>query len=180
MNRVTFNHAAPERAFRREAMTLTEGEALPGHDARCDSARHYAAVGIFSLAVLSVLGVAVGAYAFGGADAYDSARTPFGPAREMLTASDLLTDGLSAVGLSATGVGADAPMLRPGFGVAGIAAADGEDTGAPGGAVMNVQGALDAAATVTAAPARGEAASAETATAFGATPAVGAAVPPLR
>ncbi|QFR33654.1 hypothetical protein [Ancylobacter sp. TS-1] len=75
-------------------------QTLPGHDAGRDSARHYAAVGIFALAGLAMVGVVVGAYAFRPADAPAPTGSLF---------------GLDAGNLLPTGVAADAPMLRPGF-----------------------------------------------------------------
>lgn len=76
------------------------GHPLPGHDAGTDSARHYAAVGIFGLAALAMVGVVVGAYAFRPADA---------------PAPSVGLFGSDAAALLPTGVAADTPMLRPGF-----------------------------------------------------------------
>lgn len=76
-------------------------EPSPGGNAGRDSARHYAAVGIFSLAGLAVLGF--GVWLLQGHTAPEVA--------DRLFSFD--------PGFTASGVAADAPMLRPSLGAAG-------------------------------------------------------------
>lgn len=86
---------------RREPGEAQPGVTLPGHDAGRDSARHYAAVGFFGVVALSMVSLAVAAYAFRPVDAADPIPAPF------------------AQGLPAIGVAADMPMLRPSLGAEG-------------------------------------------------------------
>lgn len=100
---------------------------LPGSDAGRDSALYYAAVGIFALAGIAVLGLAGGLWLSRGA----------GPEPEDTLFS--FDPGFSA------GVALDAPVLRPGFGAAdSIVVFDGA-TGQS--EVMSAPPALDAADT---------------------------------
>lgn len=77
------------------------GESLPGRDAGRDRARHYAAVGVFGLAALSAVSVAVAAYVFQAGEPAEPHSAPF---------------ALDAGGFPTMGVAADMPTLRPPLG----------------------------------------------------------------
>lgn len=102
---------------------------LPGSDAGRDSAHHYAAVGIFALAGVAVLGLAAGVWLSRGA----------GPEPEDALFS--FDPGFS------TGVAVDAPVLRPGFGSAGAGSIILFDGATGEREVMSAPPALDAADT---------------------------------
>ncbi|WP_371348037.1 hypothetical protein [Ancylobacter sp. IITR112] len=95
------NRAAPLRLPPRPPDLSPAGDSLPGRDAVRDHARHYAAVGVFGVAALSVLSVAVAAYVLrpGAAGA---------PQSPPLT--------LETSGFPTMGVAADMPALRPSLG----------------------------------------------------------------
>lgn len=92
------NSATPLRLPPRPLDTLPAGDSLPGRDASRDHARHYAAVGVFGLAALSVISVAVAAYVL---------RPGVGAAPQGLPLT------LEASGFPTMGVAADMPALRP-------------------------------------------------------------------
>lgn len=124
MNRLILKRAP------RETTVPRSGEALPGHDAGRDSARHYAAVGLFGVAALSVFGVAVAAYSFRDAETSAPARAGF---------------ALDDAGFATTGVAADAPTLRPSLGGAGGDSITVFDSATGQSEVMAGPGALDTA-----------------------------------
>lgn len=95
------NRATPLRLPPRPLDTLPTGDSLLGHDAGRDRARHYAAVGVFGIAALSALSVAVAAYVLR-------------PGEVPLPHGLPLT--LEQSGFPTMGVAADMPALRPSLG----------------------------------------------------------------
>lgn len=129
MNRLILKRAP------RETTVPRSGAALPGHDAGRDSARHYAAVGLFGVAALSVFGVAVAAYTFRDAERLGPTRAGFG----------LDAAGVATMGFATTGVAADAPTLRPSLGGTGGDSITVFDSATGQNEVMAGPGALDTA-----------------------------------
>lgn len=80
---------------------LAADATLPGHDDGRDSARHYAAVGFFGVVGLSIVSLAVAAYAF-------RAGEPLAPQAAPFAHED--------AGFPTMGVAADMPTLRPSLG----------------------------------------------------------------
>ena len=95
------NSASPLPLSPRPLETMPAGESLPGRDAGRDRARHYAAVGVFGLAALSALSVAVAAYVLRPGEPDTLPSLPF---------------ALQEGGFPAMGVAADMPALRPSLG----------------------------------------------------------------
>ncbi|WP_428031899.1 hypothetical protein [Ancylobacter sp.] len=80
---------------------MSSTETLPGEDAGRDSACHYAAVGIFGVAALAIVSLAVTAYAFRDSAPLASQAAPFAHG----------DDGFPMIGIAG-----DMPTLRPSLG----------------------------------------------------------------
>lgn len=101
MNSVTESRNASSGLPSGSPEPLPSGATLPGHDDGRDSARHYAAVGFFGVVALSVVSLAVAAYAFRPGEPLAPQAAPFAHGDD---------------GFPTMGVAADMPTLRPSLG----------------------------------------------------------------